>query len=288
MRLNEVLSKTIQFFKDKQYEVPRLEAELLISHALKIPRIQLYVKYDQPLTEAEVSLCREYVKRRVAGEPVAYITEEKGFYGLNFKVKSGVLIPRPETELIVDDVLKNIEKNKPNQEVQILDLGTGSGCIGLSIIKNAPLAKLVAIEKSEIAFKVAQENCALLGLEDRSIIINSPVESVDFTRFGLFDYIVANPPYIDVQDTQVEVNVRKYEPEGALFAGDQGYELLKRWIKLSLKLLKPNGLMLFEMGSTQGLAMKNYVESLGNYSDIEILKDLAGLDRIIKARIKTN
>ncbi|MFN3453713.1 MAG: peptide chain release factor N(5)-glutamine methyltransferase [Pseudobdellovibrio sp.] len=288
MRLNEVLSKTIQFFKDKQYEVPRLEAELLISHALKIPRIQLYVKYDQPLTEAEVSLCREYVKRRVAGEPVAYITEEKGFYGLNFKVKSGVLIPRPETELIVDDVLKNIGKNKPNQEVQILDLGTGSGCIGLSIIKNAPLAKLVAIEKSEIAFKMAQENCALLGLEDRSIIINSPVESVDFTRFGLFDYIVANPPYIDVHDTQVEVNVRKYEPEGALFAGDQGYEHLKRWTEIALKLLKPNGLVLFEIGSTQGAAMKNYVESLGNYSDIEILKDLAGLDRIIKARIKAN
>lgn len=283
MKLSEVLSKTIQFFKDKNFDSARLDAELLIAHALKIPRIQLYVKYDAPLTEAETTLCRDYVRRRIAGEPVAYITQEKGFYGLTFKVKSGVLIPRPETEQIVDEVLADVKKN-PTDEIRILDLGAGTGCIGLTLIKNIPTAKLVSVEKSESAFQVLQSNAESLNVLDRCELIHQDINTLNWQTLGKFNYIVSNPPYIAMNDPLVETNVRKFEPNEALFAEDNGYSLLKLWSKQAAPLLLPNGLMLFEMGHEQGPEMKKYFSDLAQFSQIEILKDLSGLDRIIKAR----
>lgn len=283
MKLNEVLSKTIQFFKDKNFDTPRLDAELLIAHALKIPRIQLYVKFDSPLTEAEVNLCREHVKRRTAGEPVAYIIEEKGFYGHLFKVKSGVLIPRPETEMIVDDVLADFKKH-PKDHVRILDLGAGTGCIGLSILKHIPLAKLITVEKSAEAFALVKENIESLELSERTEAIHADVESLNPADLGQFDYIVSNPPYIDVNDTQVEANVRKYEPSLALFADDDGLYALKSWSTKFAPSLKAEGLMLFEMGHTQGASMKKHFADLPKLKEVTVLKDLSGLDRIIKGR----
>lgn len=283
MKLNDVLQKTIQFFKDKNFETPRLDAELLIAHALKMPRIQLYVKFDSPLTEVEINLCREYVKRRTAGEPVAYIIEEKGFYGHNFKVKSGVLIPRPETEMIVDEVLTDFKKY-PRDHIRILDLGAGTGCIGLSILKHIPLAKLITVEKSSEAFGLVHENIQNLELAERAEAINADVESLNITDLGKFDYIVSNPPYIDINDTQVEPNVRKYEPSLALFSEDQGLHALKTWSTKFARSLNEQGLILFEMGHTQGPAMKKHFSDLPGLKDVTVLKDLSGLDRIIKAR----
>lgn len=283
MKLNDVLQKTIQFFKDKKFDTPRLDAELLIAHALKIPRIQLYVKFDSPLTDAEVNLCREYVKRRTAGEPVAYIVEEKGFYGHTFKVKPGVLIPRPETELIIDDVLTDFKKH-PKDHVRILDLGAGTGCIGLTILKHIPLAKLVTVEKSAEAFALVKENIESLELGERCEAIHADAESLNLSELGEFDYIVSNPPYIDVNDTQVEANVRKFEPSLALFADDKGLFALKSWSTKFAPCLKAEGLMLFEMGHTQGDAMKKHFADISKFKEITVLKDLSGLDRIIKAR----
>ena len=283
MKLNDVLQKTIQFFKDKNFDTPRLDAELLISHALKIPRIQLYVKFDSPLNESEVNLCREYVKRRTAGEPVAYIIEEKGFYGHNFKVKSGVLIPRPETEMIVDEVLKDFKKN-PKDHVRILDLGAGTGCIGLSILKHIPLAELVTVEKSAEAFALVQENIISLELSERTKPIHADVLSLNPADLGEFDYIVSNPPYIDINDPQVEANVRKYEPSLALFAEDNGLFALKSWSVKFAPSLKANGLMLFEMGHTQGATVQKHFSDISKLKEVTVLKDLSGLDRIIKAR----
>lgn len=283
MKLNDVLQKTIQFFKDKKFDTPRLDAELLIAHALKIPRIQLYVKFDSPLTEAEINLCRDYVKRRTAGEPVAYIIEERGFYGHLFKVKPGVLIPRPETEMIVDDVLADFKKH-PKDHVRILDLGAGTGCIGLSILKHIPLAKLVTVEKSAEAFALVKENIASLELSERTEAIHADAETLNISELGEFDYIVSNPPYIDVNDTQVEANVRKFEPSLALFADDKGLLALKTWSTKFALCLKAEGLMLFEMGHTQGDAMKKHFSDIPKFKEVTVLKDLSGLDRIIKAR----
>lgn len=281
MKLNDVLSKTIQFFKDKKFDTPRLDAELLIAHALKLPRIQLYAQFERPLTEAEINLSREYVKRRTAGEPVAYIIEEKGFYGLNFKVKSGVLIPRPETEMIVDEVLADLKKN-PRNNPRILDLGAGTGCIGLTLLKNISQATLVSVEKSPEAFAILQENVATLELASRCELINADVNTL--LDLGQFDFIVSNPPYIDEADTQVEANVRKFEPHTALFAEDRGYFALKSWSTKFAPALKPDGLILFEMGHTQGQEMQKHFSDLPNLKNATVLKDLSGLDRIVKAR----
>lgn len=282
MKLNEVLTKSIQFFKDKKIDTARLDAELLISYALKIDRMGLYLKYDQPLTDAEVSDCREMIRRRSLGEPVAYIVQEKGFYGLNFLVEKGVLVPRPETEMIVDEVLQYLKSNSiPNP--RILDLGTGSGCIGLSILKNLPEANLVAVDKSETSQRIFSKNAEALGLTDRCKFISADIDALDFSNLDLFDFIVSNPPYIDVADTRVQKSVRDFEPEAALFASDRGFSLLKSWSKKSVPHLKDKSLMIFEMGMDQGSEMLAHFQTLGAFNTVSVLKDLSGLDRFIKA-----
>ncbi|MFZ3230043.1 MAG: peptide chain release factor N(5)-glutamine methyltransferase [Pseudobdellovibrio sp.] len=282
MKLKEVLDKSIQFFKDKKLESARLDAELLIAHALKLERMQLYIKYDSPLTDKEVSDCREVVRRRIQGEPVAYITEDKGFYGLSFHVGPGVLIPRPETEGLVEITLEFVKKNKMDSP-RILDLGAGTGCIGFSVLRNIPEASLVSIEKSEAAFTYLKKNCAALELSHRCELINKNINELIPADLGHFDIVLSNPPYIANDDLQTEAMVKKFEPSEALFAEKKGYELLTSWSEMYSKYVKPEGLMAFEMGYLQGEEMKKHFQSLNIFSTVEIIKDLSGLDRIIKA-----
>lgn len=280
MKLKEVFEKSVQFFKDKKIESARLDAELLISHALKIDRLQIYLKYEQPLGEAEINMCREFVRRRSQGEPVAYITGEKGFYGENFAVGEGVLIPRPETEQIVEEALNYIKANNLTV-AKILDLGAGTGCIGFAILKNAEGSKLVSVEKSEQAFKYLKTNQEKLALAERSQL--QLQDAMEFNpQADKFDIIVANPPYIAENDLQTETNVKKFEPHSALFAADQGFKALFDWSSKYRNYLKPNGIMLFEMGYQQGERFKQHCESFKQFSEVKVLKDLSGLDRIVK------
>lgn len=289
MLLKEVLTKSIQFFKDKKIESARLDAELLIAHALKIDRISLYVKYEQPLNEDEVKICREYIRRRSLGESVAYIIEEKGFFGEVFKVLPGVLVPRPETELIVEEVLKFIEKNKI-ENPRLLDMGAGTGCIGLSILKQIPTASLISVDISDIAIQNIQLNVEKLELQDRVTVVHSSVEKIDWTSgdFGpaAFDCIVSNPPYIDQADPDVDAHVRKFEPATALFAENKGLLFLQNWSKLSAGSLKKPGIMAFEMGHLQGPIMKEHFESLNVFSEVKVLQDLSEKDRVVQGIIK--
>lgn len=285
MKLKEVFEKTVQFFKDKKIESARFEAEILISYVLKIDRIQIYLKFDQPLGDNEIQACREIVKRRVSGEPVAYITKEKGFYSLNFEVGEGVLIPRPETELVVDQALEFIKKfqsNAPLNSPRILDLGAGSGCIGFSILKNCKEAKLTSLEKSEAAFKYLVLNQEKLNLKEQSELLLTDVLSFDPVNFE-YDLIVANPPYISSEDKEVEDNVKKFEPSSALFSEKNGYSDIFSWSNKYKNYLKPTGCMLFEIGYKQGDDVKNYFKNNLNFQNVEILKDLSGLDRVVKA-----
>jgi release factor glutamine methyltransferase len=282
MKLKEVFEKSVQFFKDKKIDTPRLDAELLISHALKMDRVQLYVKYEQPLREEEVTACRDYIRRRTAGEPVAYIVEEKGFYGQIFKVGPGVLIPRPETEIIVEESINFIKKNNL-EKPRILDLGAGSGCIGLAILKNHSGATLVSLEKSDKAFTYLLYNTEKLELTNRVTMLNVDIETYDLTQLGKFDVIVSNPPYINETDPLVQPEVRKFEPSEALFANKQGFELIESWSTKSIGLLNSPGLMLFEIGHQQGPQTKQHFDNLKSFTTVQILKDLSGLDRTIKS-----
>lgn len=290
MLLKEVLTKSIQFFKDKKIDSARLDAELLIAHALKMDRISLYVKYEQPLTEAEISACRDFIRRRSLGESVAYIIEEKGFFGEIFKVLPGVLVPRPETEHLVEEVLHFIEKNKI-ESPRILDLGAGTGCIGLSILKNVPSSTLVSVDLSPLAIENIKLNVEKLQLQDRVEIIETAVENIFWGQSkefaaSSFDCIVSNPPYIDPADPDVDPHVRKFEPATALFAENKGFLFLQNWSKLSIASLKKPGMMAFEMGHLQGATMKEYFQSLNLFSEVQIVQDLSKKDRIIKGVIR--
>ena len=282
MKLKDVFEKSVQFFKEKKIETPRLDAEILISYALKMDRVQIYVKYEQPLKEDEITACRELIKRRSLGEPVAYILKEKGFYGEIFEVGPGVLVPRPESEAIVEEALAFIKKNEIKSP-RILDLGSGSGCIGLAIIKNVPGATLISIEGSEVAFQYLQKNTQKLELADRTELLHEDIEDFDFSEIGDFDVIVANPPYIDQSDKLVQASVKKFEPHEALFSGNKGLHAILSWSYKTRNILKTRAIMLFEIGHTQGPQVKQAFEDLKVFSSTQILKDLSGLDRIVKS-----
>jgi release factor glutamine methyltransferase len=278
-KIKEIVDKTTIFFKQKNFHSPRLDAELLIAEVLKLKRIDLYLKFDQPLTEPEVSRCRDVVRRRAAGEPVAYILNRKEFFGFGFYVDPHVLIPRPETEILVEEVLEYLKtKSDP---VRILDLGTGSGCIPLALLKSHNNAHAVLVDISDGALGVAQKNARDLEIAERcEFKLWNANESLT-ADFGMFDVITANPPYIDPESQDIEEAVKKFEPSVALFAAAKGLELIDKWSKAQTHLLQPGGLMIFEIGHDQGPAAQNLFEKLGVFSNIKILKDLAGHNRHI-------
>ncbi len=281
MKLKDVFEKTVQFFKEKKIETARLDAEILLAHALKIERLQIYLKYEQPLSVQEVDVCREVVRRRNLGEPVAYIVGEKGFFGEIFDVGPGVLIPRPESEIIVEEAIKFLTQVKIENPV-ILDLGAGTGCLGLSILKQIPNAKLIAVEKSEKAAEFWLKNAKKLQLEERAQLILQDVEKLKINQLPKFQVIVANPPYIDREDPEIESAVKSFEPHEALFTPAQGLYCYQQWLPLVAPKLAQPGLLLFEIGYRQAAAVSKIVHDLSVFSKIEIIKDLSGLDRTLK------
>jgi release factor glutamine methyltransferase len=287
MKLKEVLDKTIIFFKDKKLETPRLDAELIFAHALKMERIQLYLKFDQPLQEAELSVLRELVRRRSLGEPVAYILGYREFFGYRFEVNAATLIPRPESEHLVEEV-SNWAPAKEDH-FGLLDLGCGSGCIGLSLLKIFPNARLMSVDISSEAIEVAKRNSIELGLSDRVQFLLASAANDDlimsefqaFTKQEKIDILISNPPYIAVGDPLIEANVKKFEPASALFADDQGFHFLKSWSKSYSRFLSANAIMLMEMGMTQGPVMLEYYKNLEVFNEVRVIMDLSGRDRII-------
>jgi release factor glutamine methyltransferase len=283
MLLKEVLDKTTQFFRDKKIETARLDSELLISSALGIRRIDLYLKFDQPLKDQEIETCRNYVRRRTAGESVAHILGYKDFFNERFFVNKNVLIPRPETEIMVEFVIDWIKQNqimKPN----IFDLGSGSGCIGLSLAKAIPESKVTLIEKSSLAIEVLMKNRSQLNLENNTSIIHDDVLKVDIQNQSI-DVVVANPPYIKEDDQEVDVNVKKYEPHEALFSVDGGYFDIFTWSEKFARVLKSPGLMIFEIGHAQGEKAKSKFESLKVFNQVLVKKDYSEHDRFIIGEI---
>jgi release factor glutamine methyltransferase len=286
MQIKEILQKTTDFFRNKGFESPRLETELLISSALHWERMKLYLNHEYPLTEAEVIACREFVKRRATGEPVAYIIGSKGFYKHSFKVTPSVLIPRPETETMVDEAIMWAMKNAP--AARVVDLGTGSGCIGISLLAALPEAKLFAVDLSEEALKVAEMNAADIGVLDRATYLKKDaalLEALDLetTIGGLADLVLANPPYIAEDDPDVQDSVRKFEPSQALFADDQGFAFIKSWCTAAARIARPGAFVMFEIGHEQGALAAKIFEATGKYENITVVKDLSGLERFIRA-----
>jgi release factor glutamine methyltransferase len=284
MKLKEILEKTTHFFREKKFDTPRLDAELLLAHSLGFSRMDLYLKFDQPLAEAELEKCRVAVRRRATGEPVAYILGEKGFFGNLFFVDSSVLIPRPETELLVEAVLEEVKKRDWQQRpLKILDLGCGSGCIGLSLLKELPGSTATLVDISEQALSTAKKNTEKLQLSDRCEFILGDAANLVFAPA---DIVVANPPYIATADDRVQKEVRQFEPHQALFSEENGLAALNAWSKNIVKYLKPEVIVAFEFGIDQSSLVLQHFKSLQIFSEFRIVKDLAGLDRHILATRK--
>ncbi|HRO66172.1 MAG TPA: peptide chain release factor N(5)-glutamine methyltransferase, partial [Pseudobdellovibrionaceae bacterium] len=279
--------KTSQFFREKGFPSARLDAEILLAHGLGIERIRLYLDFDRELAPSELDRCREFVKRRTQGEPVAYIIGYKDFYNSRFKVTSDVLIPRPETEQIVEEAIEWCKRNELTNP-RIVDLGTGSGCLGLSVLKEVPSARLLAVDVSAKALAVAKENAEALGLLDRVTFVEADAGDPASVSMGLeaagfeeMDLLLSNPPYIAKADERVEKDVHRFEPHLALYAEEDGLSALKAWISLWRKYLGRPGISMMEMGTGQGEALKKHYSDFG-FSDVQVLKDLAGHDRVIK------
>ena len=277
----ELINETTGYFKKKSIESARLDAELLLAHCLNIERIQLYIAFERAVTEAELSLFRDMVRRRAAGEPVAYLTGYREFWSLKIKVQKGVLIPRPETELLVEEAIKLLKPG--DREAAILDLGTGSGAIAIALAGEIKNSVMYAADISSAALEVARRNIESQGLTGRIRLVCGN-GLAPFKQGELFDLIISNPPYICSRDMEtLAPEIKNHEPREALDGGADGLGFYRQWIPQMSALLRSGGWAVFEIGSEQALSVSQLFRDAG-FSDVTTVKDYAGHNRAVIAR----
>ena len=286
MNIKELLNRSDQFLAEKGIESSRLDAEVLMADLLEMERINLYVKYDYPLKNAEINKYRKMIKQRAQRIPVAYIIENKEFMSLEFEIKEGVLIPRPETENLVETVINYCRDNEIKNP-QIIDVGTGSGAIAVSLAYYLSGAKVVGVDLSAKALKVARSNMEKHELSERMNILKSDLLS-EFIKREIkgIDIIVSNPPYISKEEMEELPPEVKKEPKLALAGGKDGLEVYKKLIPQAGSVLKKGGLLALEIGYDQGDRLKKFINESGEYKDVEIKEDYNGKDRMIFASKK--
>lgn len=284
--IQEVLDWTSRRFAQKGIEQPRLEAEVLISHALGKDRIGLYINNRQPLVAEELAACRELIRRRLRGVPAAYLTGKKEFMSLSFKVSEAVLIPRPETELLVETAVDLGRTVLAGQSLTIVDVGTGSGVIAICLGRFLPAARVVGIDISPEALRIAAENARNLAVADRvSFLEGDLLEPLTGQGWaGKVDLITANLPYIPAASIEtLQPEVREYEPRLALAGGGDGLDLYRRLVPAACAFLKPGGYFLAEIGANQGHAAR-LLFSPECWQDVTVKPDYAGHDRVLQAQ----
>lgn len=275
----KILNWTKQYFADKGVENPRLDAEILLCAVLKCERIKLYLDFERPLDEEELSVYRGFVARRAKHEPLAYILGEKAFMRNTFKVNNHTLVPRPETELLVESLILAAEK--VNNQPKILDIGTGSGAILVSLLDYLPQAKGVGVDISAGALATAKENAINIGVADRAAFILSDLFSA-IPKEKKFDIIVSNPPYIPAADIQTLARDVQQEPHGALDGGLDGLDFYRRITKQAVEYLASDGLLAFEIGIGQSEAVCAMCRENGLRA-VAVRLDYAGIDRMVFA-----
>ena len=275
--LAEVLRRSTGYLESHGSPTPRLDAELLLSHGLGLSRLELYTQFDRPLTDQELAACRELVRRRGTREPVAYVIGHWGFRRLDLAVDARVLVPRPETEVVVDRCLQLLaELEHPS----VVDVGTGSGAIALAIKDERPDAVVTACDVSDDALAVAAANADRLGLEV-TLVRSDLLEAVDG---GPFDLVVSNPPYVSEAEIDgLEPEVAVHEPRLATVAGDDGMAVYRRLLPQAAQRLAGGGWLVLECGAGQAPALATELRALG-YGDPAVDRDLAGIDRVVWAQ----
>ena len=270
-----VLNYGSKVLKSNDINTHRLDAELLLAKVLNKTREELLTNLNEYLDLNKLKKFKKLLKRRKRKEPIAYIFSRKEFWRYNFIVNRDVLIPRPETEIIIDEVLK---LTRPNSSKYILDVGTGTGCIILSLVKERPKSRGIALDSSKNAIKTAVSNAKLHHIQNKIKFINIDVDKFNYNKY---DFIVSNPPYInDINFKRLDENVRVFEPKLALKAGIDGLKIIRKLILKSKKLLKKNGKLIFEIGENQKDISTDLLLKNGFYVN-KICKDLYSTPRVI-------
>ena len=287
MTIAETIVLAAQKLSESGIKEARLDAEVLLAHVLKKDRVWLITHSKDVLEQGTAELFEDQIDRRARREPLQYIIGNQEFWGLEFIVSSDVLIPRPETELVVETAIKAVQaKGKP---ATIIDLCTGSGCIAISLAKELGESLFFATDKSTRALAVARENARMHGVSDRIRFLEGdlfePLEELAIC--GQVDIIVSNPPYVASGDCgSLQPEVRDYEPAMALFAGPKGTEIHRKIIESAPRFLGDTGILIMEMGLGHAEALGDMIRESKQYRSFEILKDLAGIERVIAAQRK--
>ncbi|HEX8490657.1 MAG TPA: peptide chain release factor N(5)-glutamine methyltransferase [Chthoniobacterales bacterium] len=277
MTVLEVLQSCTAYFQKHDVESPRLNAEHLLAHVLKRKRMELYLEFERALVEEELAPLRELVKRRGQGEPLQHLLGTVEFCGKVFLCDKRALVPRPETEQLVEEIANG---RLPNADCRILDVGTGSGVIALSLAAKFPEAKITATDMSEDALGLARENTARHGLEKKVVFLKSDLlEAVN----GKFELIAANLPYISTGVRPTLSREVLHDPEAALFAGERGTEMISKLIAAARAHLSPGGVLALELGIGQADEVAAEMEEK-NYHDIEQIRDYSGVTRFLFGR----
>ncbi len=280
--ISRLLEWTTHYLTGKDFETPRLDAEVLLSHALGCKRIELYTRHDQEPPEETRAKFKELVQQRVKGCPVAYLVGRKEFFSLELEVNRDVLIPRPDTETVVGECLRLA---KEHESPRILDLGTGSGCLAVAVAKYHKTAEVTAVDVSTAALAVAARNAGKQGVAERIRFLEgdlfAPIPSDE-----RFDLILSNPPYIPHGDIAgLAVGVRDYEPHLALDGGADGYAVFDRLIAGAAERLKPGGYLIVEIGAPQEETARRRIEMTGRYELSKTIIDGSGHPRVLRARL---
>lgn len=278
----EVIKLSTDYLQKKDVESPRANAEILLADILKCKRLELYLSFDKPLTENEVQVYREAIRKRGLRVPLQYIIGNVEFYGLKLIVNENVLIPRPETELLVEKIISESDKTA---NLRILDIGAGSGNISVAIAKNLSKSTIVAIDISENSLKVAKQNAELNLIKDKIEFKLFDVMKDDLNNLGKYDMIVSNPPYVSENDfVNLEPELKFHEPKIALSDNSDGISFYKRIVEISDQILNKPGKIYFELGMGQSAQVQKIFEER-NINNVNITKDYAGIDRIISGEI---
>jgi release factor glutamine methyltransferase len=285
--IQKLLNWVTEYFTGKSVDSPRLSAEWLLCYALGIKRIELYTQFNKIVGQEQLLQLHELVKRAGTHEPIAYLTGKKEFYSLEFEITKDCLIPRPETELLVERAIEFLRTR--NGEQFICDLCTGCGCVAVAIARNFANCRIVATDISDTALAIAEKNIARHGLMNRIKLLQGDLFEPVIAGLGpaKFDLIVCNPPYVSEPDYEkLTPNVKDFEPKSALAAGQDGLDIIKRIIADASRHLKPTGILMLEIGNEQGNEVQKLLETAGCFSDVKIEKDYSNLDRLAVAVAK--
>jgi release factor glutamine methyltransferase len=285
VQLKDVLTSAVDRLTAARVGSPRMNAELLLMFALECDRAYLFAHPERELTVEEQDRFEESLTQRARGVPAQYITGHQEFWGMDFIVSPAVLIPRPETEHVIETVLQLVEKNDGDRAslpgpIQIVDLGTGSGSIALALAKELPRAEIHATDISAAALDVAHANAARHQLENR--IHFHQTDLLQGFDPGTFDFVVSNPPYVgESEEDEVQLEVRKFEPRNAVFAGPTGLEVIERLIPQAHTMLKPDGWLVIEISGSIAHGVKRL---LNDWRQVQIVNDLQGIARVVAAQ----